>query len=444
MATIGIRREDKSIWERRAPLVPEEAERLVRDDGVRLLVQPSSSRIFVDDDYRAAGAVITENLSACDVILGIKEIARDAIQPAKTYMFFSHTVKGQPHNMPMLRSLLDRRCSLLDHELVTDDRGRRLIAFGRHAGLAAALDALWILGRRLRHEGTASPFEDLRQSIEYADLDDARAAIRNVGEAIRKSGLPDAIRPLVIGVTGRGNVGTGVREMLDLLPIVEIRPVDLPRAAARARDDGGDLVVVHWTTEELVEPVDSGRAFSRSEYAAHPDRYRARLAQSLPHLTLLFHGIQWSLDSPRLVSREHLREMWDVGSPRLRVVADITCDVDGSLECTVRTTDPGDPAYVYDPATGRERAGIAGRGVVVVPVDIFPTEFPRDASRHFSRALGPMVAPLARMNPELGPEDPALPPPLRRSAIAVRGRLLPHWDRRLRDALRSHGGPGRV
>ncbi len=440
MATIGLRREDKSAWERRTPLVPEDVKHLVRREGVRLVVQPSPQRIFPDRDFQDAGAVLSDDLSDCDVILGIKEIPLHAIHPSKTYMFFSHTIKGQPSNMPMLRSLLERGCSLLDHELVTDDLGRRLIAFGRHAGMAGTIDGLWILGRRLRSEGIATPFESLRQSVDYADLDDARAALRQVGETIRTEGLPKAIRPLAIGVTGRGNVGAGVREMLQLLPAVEVRAADLPRAAELAHPEGRDIVVTFWRTEDLVERIDSEMPFSREEYRVHPDKYRARFACSLPHLTLLLHGIQWSVGSPRFVTRADLRSLWARGTPRLRVITDITCDVNGSLECTVRTTDPGDPAYVYDPATGSVSAGIAGSGPVVVPVDIFPAEFPRDASRHFSSALGPLVAPLARMNPTLGPVDPALPASLRRSAIAVRGKLLPDWQAKLRDALRVHGG----
>lgn len=440
MATIGIRREDKSVWERRAPLVPEDVERLVKAEGVRLVVQPAERRIFPDDDFRAAGALLSEDLAPCDVILGIKEIPLAAIHPSKTYMFFSHTIKGQPANMPMLRFLLERGCSLLDHELVVDDGGKRLIAFGRHAGLAGAIDALWILGRRLRHEGIASPFEAVRQSMEYADLDEACAAVRRVGDAIRRDGLPRELRPFTIGVTGQGNVGSGVREIVDLLPVVVVRPEDLPRAESFADPEGRDIVLAQWRTEDLVEPQAAGATYSRDEYRAHPDRYRARLAPALPHLSLLLHGIQWSVGSPRFVTRDHLRALWSSGAPKLRVIGDIACDVNGSLECTVRTTVPGDPAYVYDPETGAIAMGVEGRGPVVIPVEIFPAEFPRDASLHFSRALGPMIAPLSRMNPARGPEDPGLPAPLRRSWIAVKGALLPHWEAKLRAALREHGG----
>ena len=423
------------------PLVPADVARLMRDDGVPILVQPSATRVFTDDEYRDAGAELAEDLSLCDVVLGIKELPLSSIQPSKTYMLFSHTIKGQPHNMPMLRSFLDHRCTLLDHELVTGEDGKRLIAFGRYAGVAGTIDALWILGRRFLEEGAHTPFLSLKPAHAYRDLEDARQAVRELGEEMRANGLPPCARPLVIGLTGRGNVASGAREILDLLPARELRPGSLNAALDSAALEGRAAVIVHWQTPELVEPLDPAAPFSRESYRAHPQLYRSRFAPSLAHLTVLLHGIQWSVQAPRFVTREVLEEIWARESvPRLRVIADITCDVNGSLECTVRTTDPGNPAYVYDPRTGATHDGVAGRGPVVIPVDIFPAEFPKDASCHFSEALAPMIAGLSRMNPTLGPADPRLPAPLKRSAIAVHGRLVPPWEERLREPLLRHGG----
>ncbi len=255
MATIGIRREDKSIWERRVPLVPEDVARLV-GEGVHIVVQPSTTRIFADHDFRTAGAILSEDLAACDVILGIKEIPLPLIQPSKTYMLFSHTIKGQPANMPMLRSLLERGCSLLDHELVTDDDGRRLIAFGRHAGMAGTIDALWILGRRLRHEGIANPFETMRQSVDYADLDGARAAVRQVGEAIRRDGLPREITPVRVRSDGaRKRRHRNPRHSQSPPARRSCVPTNYRGARERANPDGHEVVIAHCRTEDLVEPL---------------------------------------------------------------------------------------------------------------------------------------------------------------------------------------------
>jgi len=440
LATIGIRREDKGPWEKRVPLVPADVARLVREEGVPISIQPSTTRIFSDEEFRDAGATVTEDLSGCEIVVGIKEIPLPSILPSKTYMLFSHTIKGQPHNMPMLRRFLDRKCTLLDHELVTGEDGKRLIAFGRFAGMAAAIDALWILGRRFLEEGARTPFLRLQQAHSYRDLDDARRAVRDLGAEIRAHGLPPAARPFVVGLTGRGNVGSGAREILDLLPSIEVRPGDLSRTLDPAVLEGRAASIAHWKTSELVEPREPSASFSRAGYRTAPETYRSRFSPSLSHLTLLLHGIHWPVGAPRFVSREDLRQIWrGETKPRLRVIADITCDVNGSLECTVRTTDPGRPAYVYEPETGAALDGVAGAGPVIVPVEIFPAEFSRDASRHFSEALSPMIAGLSRMNPTLGPRDPHLPRPLQRSAIAAHGRLLPPWEERLRGALLLHG-----
>jgi len=145
-ADIGIRREDKNRWERRAPLTPAHVQELVREQGRSVVVQPSPLRIYLDDDYRAAGAVVDEDLSGCRVILAVKEVPPPLLIPGRTYLFFSHVIKGQASNMPMLRQVLERRCTLIDYEPILDRHGRRLIFFGRHAGYTGMIDALWAEG----------------------------------------------------------------------------------------------------------------------------------------------------------------------------------------------------------------------------------------------------------------------------------------------------------
>jgi saccharopine dehydrogenase (NAD+, L-lysine-forming) len=146
---IGIRREDKNIWERRAPLNPDHVRKLVAQ-GIEVLVQPSPIRTFPDQAYRQAGATISEDLSSCPMVFAIKEIPPHQFVAGHAYMYFAHVIKGQAHNMPMLQRLLDLRCTLIDYEKVTDEAGKRLIFFGRHAGLAGMIDSLWALGRRLK------------------------------------------------------------------------------------------------------------------------------------------------------------------------------------------------------------------------------------------------------------------------------------------------------
>lgn len=437
MAILGVRREDKSPWERRAPLVPEDVAQLVTR-GVEVHVQTAPNRCFADDDYRRGGARIVSSLDEADVVLGVKEVPIAELRPGKTYMFFSHTIKGQPHNMPMLRRMLDLGCSLLDYELVTDDAGVRTIAFGRHAGIAGVLDTLWLLGRRLHAEGIRSPLADLRQTVEYRDLEDATVALRAAGAGIAAGGWPRELGPPVIAITGEGGkVWGGALEILDLLPSRRVAPRDLAPAAAAA--DGREILVVSYGPGDLVEPVDPGAAYSWEDYRDRPSGYRARFGADLPHLTAIVHGIFWREGYPRFILKDDVQRLFAAAvPPRLRVIADITCDLGGSDECLVKSTDPGNPAYVWDPDTGDAHDGWEGRGPVVLAVDILPSELPVEASRHFSRVLSPLVPPLVNGTPDAS--DYGWPATLMRALMAHRGTLREPWAGKLSGPLQEHGG----
>jgi len=160
MRKVGIRREDKDAWEARVPLVPDDVRGIVASCDATVCVQPSALRVFPDDAFASAGAVVTEDLDDCDIVLAVKEIPEAQFRPGKTYVFFSHTIKGQPYNMDMLRRMMELGCQLLDYERIVDEHNARLISFSRFAGIAGVVDTLWALGRRLEWEGlspTRSP-----------------------------------------------------------------------------------------------------------------------------------------------------------------------------------------------------------------------------------------------------------------------------------------------
>lgn len=441
MGALGIRREDKSPWERRTPLVPEDVARLVRD-GVRVLVQSSPNRCFPDDEFRTAGAEIVDDLAEATVVLGVKEVPPHLVEAGKIYLFFSHTMKGQTYNMPMLQRLLDRGCTLLDYELVTDENGLRTIAFGRFAGLAGAIDTLWALGERFSREGIATPFADVKQSLHYGDLESAQDAVRAAGRRIAEEGLPDSVSPAAIAVTGEGGkVYGGAMEILELLPHRRVLPADLSTWTEAQSGAAREIAIVPYGPGELVEPIDPDGTYTWDDYLNHPDKYRARFGKDLGYLTAVVYGIFWTEGYPRFLLQEDVAALWANGAtPRLRVITDITCDIGGSNELLVRTTEPGDPTYVVDPDTLDTVPGFEGRGPVLLAVDILPAELPRDASRHFSTALVDNVAELARDDAFSTPDDPSIPGPLRRSLIALRGKLVAPWDERLAEPLAAHGG----
>lgn len=423
---IGIRREDKSLWERRTPVTPAVAQELRAKHGIQVVVQPSPQRAFSPVEFEAAGAVMQESLADCPVVLGIKEVPKAAFQPGQAYMFFAHVIKGQPYNMPMLQHMLDLGCTLIDYEKVTDDAGRRLIFFGWHAGVAGMLETLWALGQRLAWQGVATPFTALRRAYHYHDIAEAKAAVQQVAEAIRRDGLPAEITPLTIGVAGYGNVARGVWEILDLLPVQRVEPGEL----GGLDTPGYSTNVIYAATfreEHLATPLDDRAHFDLQHYYSTPHAYRSDFEQYLPYLSVLVNAIYWDARYPRLVTKDCLRQAFAGGQPKLRVIGDISCDIDGAIECTVKATEPGEPNFVYNPLTGQISDGVAGEGLVVMAVDILPSELPRDASDYFSRVLLPYAPALASADYTASFDDLALPPEIKRAVIVHRGQLTPSY-----------------
>jgi len=256
MAIIGIRREDKRVWERRTPLVPAAVRKLV-DQGIPIVVQRSENRCYPDTEFAAAGAELVDDIDVADVILGVKEVPVDKVAANKTYYIFSHTMKGQPYNMPLLRRFLDRGCTLLDYELVTNDAGVRTVAFGRHAGLAGAIDTLHALGHRFTQRGHDTPFADLNPALHYGSVDKARAAIEQAGQRIAKNGLPPEVSPLAIGVTGEGGkVWGGAMEVLNFLPTRAVEAEDLAQQMKEFSGRAHEIWTVSYGPHDLVEPID--------------------------------------------------------------------------------------------------------------------------------------------------------------------------------------------
>lgn len=421
--SIGIRREDKSIWERRVPLVPADLGWLRREHGIEALVERSERRVYVDAAYADAGARLVEvgALAEADAIFAVKEVPRDLLVPERIYAFFAHVIKGQPYNMPLLRTLLDRRITLIDYERIADGHGHRLVKFGVEAGQAGMLDGLWALGRRLQLEGRETPLLELRQAHRYEGVDEAKAVLRALALRIAERGLDPGDGPLVVGFTGRGSVSQGAQEIFDLLPHEVVEPERLAEVAAEPARDR--LIKVVFDKRHLAMPIDPAKRFVEVEYHHHPERYRGRLHDFLPFVHTLVNGIYWTEDYPRFVSREAVRTLWARSERRLRLVVDITCDIDGAIELTHRATQPDDPVYVFDPERDVFLDGAEADGVAVLAVDNLPCELPRDASDHFSEALRDFVPAIATADIEkpLGRLD--LPPEVERAVVTHRGKL---------------------
>jgi alpha-aminoadipic semialdehyde synthase len=427
MNTIGLRLEDKNEWERRVALIPAAVADLTAG-GIEIRVERFARRAFGDAEYEAAGATLVDDVRDCDLVLGIKEMPVAYFRERGAYVYFSHTIKGQPYNMAMLQAMVDNHCTLIDYETVTNDKDQRLIFFGRYAGLAGMIDTLWTLGRRLEVQGHVTAFLDVKPAHAYDDLDAARAAVTAVGERIAAEGLPQAIRPAVFGFTGYGNVSQGAQEILDLLPHVEVDPDDLAAFVAGNAALADKIVKVVYKEQHLVRHKDPTHEFDLQDYYDNGADYVSIFEPHHQLLTVLINCIYWDERYAKLADADQLAQLFaGEALPRLIAIGDITCDVDGSLACTVRDTEPGDPVFIYDPNSREARSGFDGPGLAVMAVGNLPTELPREASMTFSEALAPYMPELARADLDAGFDDVELPAPIKRATILWHGRFTPDY-----------------
>lgn len=418
---IGIRREDKNKWERRVPLTPADLADL-RAQGLSFLVQTSPNRIFEDREFEAAGLDVAEDLSPCDLVLAVKEIPIPLLEKGKAYVYFSHVIKGQDYNMPMLQHLLDQQCSLIDYEKICGADGKRLIFFSIHAGYAGMIDTLWTLGQRLKAHGLVTPLADVKQTYMYPSFEAAKAHMREIGGRLEAE-LPAELRPLTIGVAGYGNVARGCREVLDCLPCQWIDPADLE---AQSRRDASAPVIrcVEFREEHLAQRAD-GAPFELQDYYQNPEAYRGVFEPSLEHLDVLMNTIYWEPRYPRLVTRQWAAANRD---PRLQAIGDISCDIEGSIELTLKATMPDQPSYTYDPDSHTIAFGVDGAGPAIMSVDNLPCEVSRESSEHFSGVLRTLVPALAACDWSQPFDSLELPPELKNALITHRGELTPDYE----------------
>ncbi len=425
--TIGIRLEDKYLMERRVAIIPKHAKKLIEEQNLKILVQKSPKRIFTHQEFEAAGAQIVDSVDEAPVIFGVKEMPIDFFDEGKTYIFFSHVIKGQPYNMPMLKKMMEKKVNLIEYEKVVDEMGRRLIFFGRFAGLAGMINSLWSMGQRLKEYRYETPFTKIKQSHKYDSLEDAISVISEVGQKIAEDGLPDELTPLTIGFTGYGNVSNGAQEIAALLPIKEITPEDLLKLKSRKNLKNNVLYKVVFKEWDLSKPKDASVEFDLQHYYSHPELYESIFEQYIPHLSILMNCMYWNDNYPRIVTKDYLEQLYAAGTPKLTVIGDVTCDPDGSIECTHKGTGIEDPIFVYNPFTKEPSMGFKGEGLLVMAVDILPSELPRESSIAFSNALFGYIKSIAEADYSVSFENLKLPNPIKKAMILHNGELTPDF-----------------
>ena len=429
LGVIGIRKEDKDITEHRAPMSPSLVEEIIKQHNLTVKVEPAENRIFTDEEYKSAGAHTDNSLSDCNIIFGVKEIPVKNIIAEKAYCFFSHTVKGQPHNMSMLQYILDNKATLIDYEKVSDENGSRLIFFGRLAGVAGMIRSLWAYGQRLEWEGIGSPFSEIKSAFKYHSLEEAKQAIERIGDQIGLIGLPESITPLICGFAGYGNVSQGAQEIIDLLPYREIAPENLQNFFERKDYSKHHVYKVIFKEKDLVKPTDLNHNFELLDYYQNPQNYCSQFDKYIPYLSILINAIYWEPQYPRLVTVDYLKKLFkENNQPRLRVIGDISCDIKGSIECTVEVGSFEKPVYVFNPESEKIQYGWEGNGPVVLAVDRLPNEFAKEATESFGEALFPFLPQLAFCNFSKEYDNLSLPPELKEAVIAHQGKLTPSYE----------------
>ncbi|MCP4552675.1 MAG: hypothetical protein GY834_11675 [Bacteroidetes bacterium] len=425
---IGIRHEDKYRMERRVALTPEHVKKLIKNKGIEVYIEPSAKRVFTDNEFDNVGAILTPDLSAPPVIFGVKEMPNSFFERNKTYIFFSHVIKGQSYNMPMLKKMMAQKCTLIEYERITDEKGRRLIFFGRYAGLAGMINTLWSLGQRLQEQGIQTPFSILKQSHKYTSLEEAKKDISAVGAEIKLNGLPEIICPLTIGFTGYGNVSQGAQEIASLLPLKEVSQSEL-LGVRNSKDIARNIVYkTVFKESDLSIPIDSNTDFELNHYYEHPEAYKNAFEKYVPHLSILMNCMYWDDRYPRILTKDFLSAICENNDQKLKVIGDVTCDPDGSIECTHIGTEIENPVFVYNPKTRKPTMGFKGEGILIMSVDILPSELPRESSVGFGDALFEYVKPIASADYQVPFELLDLPDPIKNAVIIHRGELTPDFE----------------
>lgn len=385
---IGLIREGKIPPDNRVALIPAQCRWIQRNiPGIKVVAQTAPNRCFTDNQYRKAGVEVGENIDDCDLLLGIKEVPPGQLLGNKTYLFFSHTKKKQPHNRHLLQTVLQKGITLIDYECLEHEDGQRIIGFGFFAGVVGAHNGMMAYGTRTGQYKLDRVYKstDLRQLMHtYFGL---------------------RLPPVKIAVTGSGRVASGILEIMNLMGVVEVEPDEyLQREFTYP-------VYVHLKSIDLYKHKLSGM-YNRDDFHIHPENYVSLFQPYTSQTDILINGIYWDSAIPRLFGWEDM----NASSFRIQVIADVTDDYNGSVPCNIGDGTLDDPVYGVDKISRSRTAPYQPDGIDLMAVSNLPNELPRDASRYFGEQLIKWVL------PDLIRGDS---PVIERATIASQGKLTP-------------------
>jgi len=320
----------------------------------QIKVESSPIRVFPDSAYSEKGFEVTDDISDCDVLIGVKEVPVEALIPNKKYFFFSHTIKKQPHNQKLMQAILEKNIELYDHETIVDEKHVRLIGFGRYAGIVGAYNGLRAFGIKFE-------LFDLPKAETLHGQQEMAAKVKNV-----------LLPPIKIVLTGFGKVGKGAKHFLDSVKIKEVSPEDF------LAKNYSSPVYTHIDVLDYNKRLD-GQKLDRKDFYEHPEAYESNFERFTKVSDIFMAGHFYGNGAPVILSQEMLRK----ADNKIKVVADISCDVAGPIACTLRASTIAEPIYGYLPSEDKEVDVFHPAAIVVMAVDNLPCELPKDASEGF-------------------------------------------------------------
>ncbi len=362
----GIIKERKNPPDRRVVFTPEELVRLQKEHPeASIKVESSDIRVFTDDQYSDLGIEVSNDMTDCDVLFGVKEIPVDALLPNKKYFFFSHTIKKQVHNRKLLQAILEKNIELYDHETIVDATNKRLIGFGRYAGIVGAYNGM-------RGFGIKYELFHLPKAETLNGKDDLIARLK-------RQTLPD----IKIVLTGHGKVGMGAKEILDGIKIKQVNVADF------LSKNYSEPVYTQIDVLDYNKRIDGTLSTDNHDFYKNPQLYTSDFERFSKVADIFMAGHFHGNGAPDILTREMLM----AADCKIKVVADISCDVDGPIACTIKASTIADPFFGYLAFENKEVAYTHPGSVLVMSVDNLPCELPKDASEGFGEMFMEHVIP---------------------------------------------------
>ncbi len=387
----GILKETKVPIDRRVPLTPKHSvELLDKFPEFDIVVQSSDIRCYKDEEYEDKGLRVANDLSDCDLLIGVKEVAVETLISGKSYMFFSHTGKKQPHNRKLLQEIARKNITLIDYEYLTDRDNIRLVAFGRFAGIVGAYNGLIAYGLRTGEY-------NLKRAYECFDM-------REMMGELSKVSLP----PVKILITGGGRVAKGALETLEILNLRKVKPEEF------LNETFDEPVLCQIEPWHYVKRKD-GSEFDLQHFFYYPEEYESTFNPYTKVTDIFMPCHYWDPRSPVFLEKEDYMEP----GFKISVIADISCDIGKPIASTLRASTIGEPFYGYNPETGKEGEPFDQKNITVMAVDNLPGELPRDASVDFSQKL------IEHIFPSILNDSEGI---IERATIVKNGRLTPHFS----------------